>query len=152
MNENLHIPNKSLFKVDEVCSLTGVKPYILRFWESEFEEITPVTGSNGRKMYEHKDIKAIARVKKLLFDEKLTIQKAKAILSKPLIDEDELADCKNIAKDVIPPLPENDEISDYDYNSLSDQQANNLLMAKIELQNLISDISILKSNSNWEEI
>lgn len=36
--EIIEIPNKSAFKLNEVCSITGVKPYVLRFWESEFDE------------------------------------------------------------------------------------------------------------------
>ncbi len=73
----LKIPNKSLFKGDEVCSLTGVKPYVLRFWEAEFSEVAPITSSTGQKLYEHKDIEAIVLIKKMLFDEKITVERAK---------------------------------------------------------------------------
>jgi len=76
----LEIPNKSLFKLDEVCSLTGIRPYILRFWENEFSEISPQVSSSGKKMYEQRDIEIILFVKKLLFEEKMSIEKARAIL------------------------------------------------------------------------
>jgi DNA-binding transcriptional MerR regulator len=75
---SIQIPNKSLFKSDEVCGLTGVKPYVLRFWETEFEEISPVLSEAGQKLYEHKDIEAIVVVKRMLFDEKMNIEKAKS--------------------------------------------------------------------------
>lgn len=74
----IEIPNKSSFKSNEVCALTGVKSYVLRFWESEFEEISPLESSSGQKLYEYRDIEAILLVKKLLFDDKLTIERAKA--------------------------------------------------------------------------
>lgn len=76
----IEIPNKSSFKINEVCALTGVKSYVLRFWESEFPEIAPIVSSSGQKLYEHKDIEAILFVKKLLFEDKLTIERAKAEL------------------------------------------------------------------------
>ena len=80
--QNLIIPEKSIFKMSEVCELTGVKPYVLRFWESEFVEIEPVSSSNGQKLYERTDIKIVAYIKKLLFEDKLTIDHAKLKVSK----------------------------------------------------------------------
>lgn len=74
----IEIPNKSSFKINEVCALTGVKSYVLRFWESEFTEIAPLNSSSGQKLYEHRDIEAILLIKKLLFEDKLTIERAKA--------------------------------------------------------------------------
>ncbi|MBY0414111.1 MAG: MerR family transcriptional regulator [Bdellovibrionales bacterium] len=74
----IEIPNKSSFKINEVCALTGVKSYVLRFWESEFEEILPIVSSSGQKLYEHRDIEAILLIKKLLFEDKMTIERAKA--------------------------------------------------------------------------
>jgi DNA-binding transcriptional MerR regulator len=77
MNETIEIPNKSSFKINEVCSLTGVKSYVLRFWESEFPEISPMISSSGVKLYEHKDIEIILMIKKLLFEDRMSIEKAK---------------------------------------------------------------------------
>lgn len=79
-NGPIEIPNKSSFKINEVCALTGVKSYVLRFWESEFPEIAPMMSSSGVKLYEHRDIEAILMIKKLLFDDKLSIEKAKSIM------------------------------------------------------------------------
>ncbi len=71
------IPNKSNFKFQELTPITGVKPYVIRFWETEFPEISPVLGDSGQKLYARKDVETILRIKKLLFDEKLTIPEAK---------------------------------------------------------------------------
>jgi len=78
--EGSSIPNKSYFKLDEVGEITGVKPYVLRFWESEFDEITPITSASGHKLYGHKDIESIGTIKNLLFDQKMTIERAKKSL------------------------------------------------------------------------
>ncbi len=84
MQSEIRIPNKSLFKLDEVCSITGVKPYVLRFWETEFDEISPMISSTGQKLFEHKDIESILIVKELLFNQKLTIEQAKVSLKDSL--------------------------------------------------------------------
>ena len=80
MNENTTTApqNKSHYKVNEVCAMTGVRPYVLRFWESEFPEISPTNSSSGQKLYEHKDVELIAFIKDLLFNRKMNIEQAKA--------------------------------------------------------------------------
>ena len=82
MSASLEIPNKSSFKVSEVCALTDVKSYVLRFWESEFPEISPLISSSGQKLYEHRDIETIMLIKKLLFEKKLSIEEVKGELKK----------------------------------------------------------------------
>ena len=83
------IPNKSNFKFQELTPITGVKPYVLRFWETEFDEICPVTSDSGQKLYAKKDIETILRIKRLLFDEKLSIPEARALMkSGDMIDSE----------------------------------------------------------------
>lgn len=74
------IPNKSNFKFQELTPITGVKPYVIRFWETEFPDIAPVTSDSGQKLYARSDVEAILRIKQLLFDEKLSIPEAKVHL------------------------------------------------------------------------
>lgn len=74
------IPNKSNFKFQELTPITGVKPYVIRFWETEFEEIAPVDSDSGQKLYARKDVEAIFKIKKLLFEEKMTITEAKVAI------------------------------------------------------------------------
>lgn len=79
------IPNKSNFKFQELTPITGVKPYVIRFWETEFPEIAPVSSDSGQKLYARKDVEAIFKIKKLLFDDKMSIPEAKvAIKSKDI--------------------------------------------------------------------
>lgn len=143
MSAQIEIPNKSHFKLNEVCSLTGVKPYVLRFWETEFEQISPMLSSSGQKLYEHKDIEAIAYIKKLLFDDKLTIDHAKRELdlqhfSQSHVDDQELEEVE------APARPERFS------RSLSDSDIQKLVMAKAKLNSLISSVDTLKQRNNWQ--
>lgn len=72
------IPNKSNFKFQELTPITGVKPYVIRFWETEFPEIAPIDSEGGQKIYSRSDVEAILRIKKLLFEDKMSIPAAKA--------------------------------------------------------------------------
>jgi DNA-binding transcriptional MerR regulator len=91
------IPNKSNFKFQELTPITGVKPYVIRFWETEFEDIAPVVSDSGQRLYARKDVEAIFKIKKLLFDEKMTIQEAKiAIKSREISIETKSAPSDDI--------------------------------------------------------
>ncbi|MBL6989350.1 MAG: MerR family transcriptional regulator [Bacteriovoracaceae bacterium] len=87
INSNVVVPAKAHFKMNEVCSVTGIKAYVLRFWESEFEEIAPVFAATGGKLYSKRDIDAILQIKTLLFQENLTINKAKETLRKAFVKQ-----------------------------------------------------------------
>lgn len=75
------IPNKSNFKFQELTPITGVKPYVIRFWETEFPEIDPISSEGGQKIYSRSDVESILKIKKLLFEDKLSIQEAKQRMS-----------------------------------------------------------------------
>jgi DNA-binding transcriptional MerR regulator len=75
------IPNKSSFKFEELTPITGIKPYVLRYWETEFPEIAPVVSDSGHKIYSRKDLEVILKIKKLLFDDKMSIPTVKAFVS-----------------------------------------------------------------------
>lgn len=81
------LPNKSNFSFNEVCSLCDIKPYVLRFWESEFSQIDPVTNESGQKIYDLTDIYNVVAIKELLFKQKLTIPKVKFMLMEKTIDQ-----------------------------------------------------------------
>jgi len=128
------IPNKSSFKINEVCALTGVKSYVLRFWESEFTEIAPMTSSSGVKLYEHKDLEAILLIKKLLFEDKLTIEKAKSEIKK-LISREKLVE------DV---YSENNQV---DFEEIGDTKK--LFMAKAKISSMIDLANSIYQKNNW---
>jgi DNA-binding transcriptional MerR regulator len=76
-----NIPERVFYRIKEVCTLTGLKPHILRYWEQEFREIRPTKSSRGQRLYRKKDLDAIFAVKRLLYERKFTIDGAKKYLS-----------------------------------------------------------------------
>lgn len=82
MNFTSENTSKETFGFKEISTMTGVKPYVLRFWETEFEQISPQIDSHGHKTYSKADSQAIAQIKELLFEQKLSIPEAKAELDR----------------------------------------------------------------------
>lgn len=71
------IPEKLYFRIGEVASLCRLPAYVLRFWETEFPQLKPVKSSTGQRMYRHKDVENVLRIKKLLYEEGFTIAGAR---------------------------------------------------------------------------
>lgn len=71
------IPGKLFFKIGEVCELTDTQPYVLRFWESEFPQLSPRKNRSGQRVYQRRDIETIMRIKGLLYEEEYTIAGAR---------------------------------------------------------------------------
>ena len=71
------IPDKLYFKIGEVCKITNVEPYILRYWESEFKLIKPYRTKSNQRLYRKKDVEAVLKIRKMLYDQKFTIAGAK---------------------------------------------------------------------------
>src|SRR5499427_4663467 len=71
------IPEKLYFRIGEVARLCRLPAYVLRFWETEFPQLKPVKSSTGQRMYRRKDVEAVLRIKKLLYDEGFTIAGAR---------------------------------------------------------------------------
>ena len=81
MSATSNIPEKPFFRVNEVCRLTDTQPYVLRFWESEFPQLTPEHGKGSAPVYKKGDVELIFRIKQLLYDEEYTIAGARQVLS-----------------------------------------------------------------------
>ena len=67
----------SLYRIGEVSRLTGVKAFVLRYWETEFPMLEPKKGPNGRRFYRQEDVELILKIKRLLYDEGFTIAGAR---------------------------------------------------------------------------
>ena len=76
------IPEKLYYPIREVAEITGVEPYVLRFWEKEFAAIRPPKGGTGHRRYRRKDIETILEIKRLLYDQGFTIAGARIQLQK----------------------------------------------------------------------
>jgi len=83
------IPDKLYFKIGEVCKITGVEPYILRYWESEFKLVKPYRTKSNQRLYRKKDVESILKIKKMLYEDKFTIAGAKLKLKDSNIQEKE---------------------------------------------------------------
>jgi DNA-binding transcriptional MerR regulator len=77
--KDLTIP-KLYYSISEVSRLSGIEPYVLRYWEAEFDELKPQKNRAGNRVYSNKDIKFILRIKELLREKRYTIEGAKHIL------------------------------------------------------------------------
>jgi DNA-binding transcriptional MerR regulator len=65
------------YRIGEVSRITGLKPHVLRYWESEFKVIKPHKGGSLQRLYRRKDLDLILKIKKLLYEEGFTIAGAK---------------------------------------------------------------------------
>jgi len=68
---------KMYYSISEVCAMTGIEPHILRYWEKEFSLLRPKKNSGGKRAYKEKDIEAIVKIKRMLEEDKYTLQGAK---------------------------------------------------------------------------
>ncbi len=75
------IPNKLFFKIGEVSRITGVEPYILRYWESEFPVLRPRKNKSGQRVYVRGDLELILKIRQMLYQERYTIAGAKKRLA-----------------------------------------------------------------------
>lgn len=71
------IPNKLYFRIGEVSDIVDVKPYVLRYWETEFPDIKPTKSKSGQRLYKRKDVEMLMQIKGLLYDERFTINGAR---------------------------------------------------------------------------
>ncbi|MBE0500976.1 MAG: MerR family transcriptional regulator [Desulfuromonadales bacterium] len=74
---DLHIPDKLYFKIGEVAELASVKPYVLRYWETEFSAFRPSKSRSQQRLYTRKDIELILHLKDLLYQQGFTIAGAR---------------------------------------------------------------------------
>ncbi|HEX5430814.1 MAG TPA: MerR family transcriptional regulator, partial [Bryobacteraceae bacterium] len=92
----------------EVARLAGIKPYVLRFWETEFPGLGPKKSGSGHRLYRRKDVEMVLEIKRLLYEQRFTIEGARKFLesrpkaeaartaagpAKPVISQGDLFDC-----------------------------------------------------------
>src|SRR5262249_19470113 len=71
------LPDKLYFKIGDVAKIVGVKPYVLRYWESEFSLVKPTKARSKHRLYRRKDVEALLQIKQLLHQERFTIEGAR---------------------------------------------------------------------------
>lgn len=74
------IPNKLYFRIGDVGRLTGIKAYVLRYWESEFPMLRPKKSGTNQRLYRRKDVEMVLEIKRLLYEQRFTIEGARSYL------------------------------------------------------------------------
>jgi DNA-binding transcriptional MerR regulator len=69
--------DKKYFRIGEVSRIVGVEPYVLRYWEAEFPQVRPGRADSKQRIYQKKDLELLLEIKRLLYEEKLTIKGAR---------------------------------------------------------------------------
>lgn len=78
----VEIPNKLYFRIGDVTRLTGIKAYVLRYWETEFPMLSPKKSGTNQRLYRRKDVETVLQIKHLLYERRFTIEGAKAFLQR----------------------------------------------------------------------
>lgn len=142
----LNIPDRQFFESDEVCSIIGIRPYVLRFWETEFEEVAASLSTSGVKVYTKDDIEVLSEIKDLLFEQTFTIEKAKQelkkILTAKIVTISKAAD--EVLVDVTPLITEISIKPEFNQEKLNS--------AKEKLNHLLVMTNGLKTRHHWENI
>lgn len=99
-------PEKLFYKIGEVSRIVGVESYVLRYWETEFPFLEPRKSKSGQRVYTKKDIDLILQIKKLLYEEKYTIDGVRRKLGGNIEQLDAEGFPKAISEEAVEESPE----------------------------------------------
>ena len=116
------IPDRMYFRIGDVAEIAGVQPYVLRFWEKEFDFLAPIKNAAGQRLYRKGDVESVLLIKRLLYLERYSIEGAKKRI-KELRKQGGLGDAKR------------------ERGSLDDHKLEAIKLAKEELRTLIDLVS-----------
>jgi DNA-binding transcriptional MerR regulator len=74
------IPDRPFFKIGDAARLCALKPYVLRYWETEFRSLKPPKTRSGQRLYRRQDVELLLRIRHLLYDQRFTIEGARTRL------------------------------------------------------------------------
>lgn len=108
-------PDKLFYKIGEVSKIAGVEPYVLRYWESEFQFLNPRKSKSGQRIYVKKDLELVLQIKDMLYRDRYTIEgvrkrfselalpaaTGKSAPSAPAVKEEALVSPKAVAASVV---------------------------------------------------
>lgn len=82
------LPPKKYFRIGEVARLLGVPAHVLRYWETEFRAVRPMKSPSGQRIYSRRDVERLALIKRLLREERYTLEGARRALKERGLDDD----------------------------------------------------------------
>lgn len=94
------IPDKLAFKIGEVADLVGVKAYVLRYWETEFDILKLKKSRHNQRMYERRDVENLLLIKKLLYRDRFSIEGARSALKRLKKDNVRVKQIKTITEHI----------------------------------------------------
>jgi len=94
------VPDKLAFRIGEVAEIVGVKAYVLRYWETEFDVLKPKKSKHNQRMYERKDVENLLLIKKLLYRDRFSIEGARSALKKLRKDNVRIKQIRTIAEHI----------------------------------------------------
>lgn len=135
---------KLYYSISEVSKITELEQYVLRYWETEFEQLKPAKNLAGNRIYTNKDIKLILQIKKLLREEKYTIDGAKILLKNNINKEEPKIPSPTPKQTIAPQTSGNNELRLFnitqEQNSASSIQNEQLKADLKELKSLLTDL------------
>ncbi len=84
-----NIPAKRYFTIGEVSALCGVKAHVLRYWEQEFTQLSPVKRAGNRRYYQRHEVMLVRRIRELLYEQGLSISNARLYLQEHKVRQEE---------------------------------------------------------------
>ena len=113
------IPEKIFFKIGEVCDIADVQAHVLRYWETEFPQLSPQKNRSGQRSYRRRDVEIALRIKELLYVDEYTIAGARKKLQIELRETSRLkivpvepVRTENVIQPIIAPAPEIEEFDE----------------------------------------
>ncbi|MBS1796511.1 MAG: MerR family transcriptional regulator [Acidobacteria bacterium] len=113
------IPEKIFFKIGEVCDIVDVQAHVLRYWETEFPQLSPQKNRSGQRSYRRRDVEIALRIKELLYEDEYTIAGARKKLQQELRESSRLkivphepVRAEPYIQPVQTPVPELDELDE----------------------------------------
>ena len=82
------VPDKLYFRIGEASRIVGVKPYVLRYWETEFAAIKPEKSSSRQRLYRRQDVQLFCQIRHLLHDERFTIEGCRKQITSAVVEKE----------------------------------------------------------------
>ncbi|RFM25328.1 MAG: MerR family transcriptional regulator [Candidatus Thermochlorobacter aerophilum] len=95
---------KLYYSIGEVSKITSVPAYLLRNWENEFPQLSPSRNAKGNRIYTYKDIAVVLAIKKLIYEDGYTVEKARAMMQGYTAPNDVIKETKELLSRQSPPL------------------------------------------------
>jgi DNA-binding transcriptional MerR regulator len=110
IDHGVELPNKLYFRIGEVAKILGVKPYVLRYWETEFSVLKPGKTPSRHRLYRRRDVETLLEIKRLLYEEGFTIAGAKKRIKETEKIEETALPLSSLPQRIeTAPLPDNHE-------------------------------------------